>query len=103
MQTKYKISEENVGKQTIVISFEDCLVKTSLYKSELPRVDSKFKFQKLSVYICNRNHLVEFLRAAKENFEVILWLNSQEDYAEQLIKGFLASIDFEFDFVLNMS
>mmetsp|Transcript_6802 Transcript_6802/g.10958 ORF Transcript_6802/g.10958 Transcript_6802/m.10958 type:complete len:128 (-) Transcript_6802:887-1270(-) len=31
-------------QRTLVVSLEDCLIKTGLYKEELPKVDGQFKY-----------------------------------------------------------
>lgn len=66
LQTQYAKSDGNADKLTLVISGEDCLVKTSLYKSELPRVDAKFKFMKMNIYVCHRPGVKEFLQQASK-------------------------------------
>lgn len=74
-QIKFQRSE-GAPKQSLVLSLDDCLLKTSIFKQELPRTDGHFKFQKLEVYVCFRNHLAEFLQELKKHFELIIWTSS---------------------------
>lgn len=62
------------------------MLKTSIFKEELPRVDSSFKFKKLKVFVCFRNGLKEFLFEAQKYYEVVAWTSSQAQYSQMLIQ-----------------
>jgi hypothetical protein len=54
-------SSKNMSKKTLVLALDDCILKTSIFKDEFPRIDGQFVFQKLQVYVCFRKHLKEFV------------------------------------------
>ena len=56
-QIQYQKMAINKGKKTMVIALDDCILKTSIFKEELPRIDGEFIFQKLRVYVCFRKYL----------------------------------------------
>ena len=53
--------DNNIKKKTLIISFDDCILKSSIFKEEFPRNDGMFKFQKLKIFVCFRNNLKFFL------------------------------------------
>ena len=61
IQLKFKKSKINHSKRTLVISLDECVLKTTIFKEEFPRIDCIFKYQKLKIYVCFRNHLKQFL------------------------------------------
>ena len=75
-----------------MLSAEEFLVKTSLYKDEVPKVDSKFKYHKMTIHVCNRNNLRDFLHEAAKYFEIILWMTSKFDYTQQLSESIQESV-----------
>jgi TFIIF-interacting CTD phosphatase-like protein len=68
------------------LALDGSLLKTSIYKDELPRVDGFFIYSKLKIYVCFRKRMIEFLRALQEKFEIIAWQSSQKDYAQSIIE-----------------
>lgn len=84
-------------KRTLILTIDDCLLKTSIFKEELPRHDSSFKFGKLEVHVCFRNYLKEFLFEAQKYYEVIAWTSSQSEYSKMLINTIEGAFDFKFD------
>jgi hypothetical protein len=56
-QIQYQKMAINKGKKTLVVALDDCILKTSIFKEELPRIDGEFIFQKLRVYVCFRKYL----------------------------------------------
>ncbi len=64
LKEKYKKKKDidTLNKKTVVLSLDDCLVKTSIFKQDLPRVDGHFTYNNLSIYLCYRPHLFQFLR-----------------------------------------
>ena len=103
IQLKLKKSEANAHKKTLIISGDECILKTDIYKDQIPRVDSKFKFMKLDILVCNRRFLKEFLYGAKKYYEVILWTSSQGKYAEGMIAAMEEQLDFKFDYALTIA
>ncbi len=61
----YEIGGERFLKKTLILSFDDCLLKSSIFKNEFPRNDGMFIFQKLKVYVCFRKDLEIFLKTAQ--------------------------------------
>ena len=44
---KQNAIQENLKRQTVIFSLEDCIVKTSMYKDDLPRLDGEFMYNNL--------------------------------------------------------
>lgn len=65
-----------VNKKTVILSLDDCLLKTSIFRHDLPRIDGEFIYGGLNIFVCYRPHLKEFLTTLKQNFELILWSSS---------------------------
>ena len=63
-------------KKTIILSLDDCLLKTSIFKEELPRIDGEFIYNKMNIFVCFRPGLMAFLNLLKIHFELILWSSS---------------------------
>ena len=63
-------------KRTVILTIDDCLLKTSIFKEELPQVDAQFSFKKLKVYVSFRSYLSEFLHSLKKYYEVVAWTSS---------------------------
>ena len=66
----------HVAKKTVILSLDDCLLKTSIFKHDLPRVDGEFIYNNLNIYVCYRPYMHEFINTLKEQFELILWSSS---------------------------
>ncbi len=71
-----------VQKKTLILTLDDCLLKTSIFKTDLPRVDGAFDYNNLTIYVCFRPHLTEMMDSLKTHFELIVWTSSQNDYTE---------------------
>lgn len=81
-----QISPRKYKKKTLVLSLEDCLLKTSMYKEEMPRVDGSFqKFNNLKIFVCFRPYLISFLQNLQKYFEIILWSSSQTEFTKEII------------------
>ena len=63
-QMRFAKHPRNKNKKTLVIALDDCVLKTSLFKEEFPRVDGSFDYQKLKIYVCFRKDLEHFLKEA---------------------------------------
>ena len=63
-------------KKTLILSLDDCLLKTSIFKQDLPRIDGEFVYNSLNIYVCFRPMLISFLTILKPHFELILWSSS---------------------------
>ena len=63
-------------RRTLVLTIDDCFLKTSIFPEELPHVDATFTFNKLKVHVCFRNYLKEFINEVKKYYEVIAWTSS---------------------------
>lgn len=68
--------DSHAHKKTVILSLDDCLLKTSIFKHDLPRVDGEFIYNNLNIFVCYRPHMQEFLNQLKDNFELILWSSS---------------------------
>lgn len=93
----------NQQKRTLIISLDECVLKTSIFKEEFPRVDCMFNYQKLKIFVCFRNFLKEFLESLQKHFEIIAWTSSQSDYTELLVDTIQNTLDFRFDYILSVS
>eukprot|EP00347_Sterkiella_histriomuscorum_P006363 403353046 len=78
--------DSGMVKKTVILSLDDCLLKTSIFKHDLPRVDGEFIYNNLNIFVCYRPYMEEFLETMKESFELILWSSSQSDYTEKLLQ-----------------
>jgi TFIIF-interacting CTD phosphatase-like protein len=67
------------------LSLDDCLLKTSIFKHDLPRIDGEFVYNNLNIYVCFRPRLFDFLASLRKDFELILWSSSEEDYTAKLV------------------
>lgn len=80
--TLEKSQELETVKRTLILTIDDCLLKTSIFKEELPHVDATFKFKTLKVHVCFRKYLKEFIHEVKKYYEVIAWTSSQLEYSD---------------------
>lgn len=78
--------ESTSNKKTVIFSLDDCLLKTSIFKEDLPRVDGEFIYNKLNIFVCFRPYLKECIELLRPHYELILWSSSQHDYTEQLLE-----------------
>jgi hypothetical protein len=69
-------------KKTLILALDNCILKTSIFKDELPRIDGLFYYQKLKILVCFRNDFLAFLRRMQPHYEIIAWQSSQPDYSE---------------------
>jgi TFIIF-interacting CTD phosphatase-like protein len=72
-------------KKTMVIALEENMLKTSLYKEELPKVDGMFKYQNLKIFMCFRKGFAELIEHCSKLFEIIVWTSSNRDYSNALV------------------
>ena len=49
------------SKKTIILSLDDCLLKTSVFMQDLPRVNGQFIYNNLTIYVCLRPYLHELI------------------------------------------
>ena len=103
LQSKYKISPENSHKKTLILALDNCILKTSIFKDELPRIDALFYYQKLKILICFRNDFLAFLKQMSKYYEIVAWQSSQNDYSDQIININESTLDFKFDHKLSLS
>ena len=82
---------------------DECILKTSIFKDEFPRVDGYFDYQKLKIYVCFRKDLHMFLTEASKVFEIIVWTSSTEEYSNLIVDLIEKSLSFKFDYVLSLS
>lgn len=71
-------------KLTLVIGLDGVLMKTSVFPKEIPHVDAQFQFNHITVYVCFRPHMREFIEECASRFELILWSSSPSDYTDLL-------------------
>ena len=76
LQAKFAKSPLNSHKKTLVLPLDNCLLKTSIFKDELPRIDGLFTYQKLKILVCFRNFTSLFLRNLQKEYEIIAWQSS---------------------------
>jgi hypothetical protein len=76
LQVKYAKAPENTNKKTLILALDNCILKTSIFKDELPRIDGLFYYQKLKILVCFRNDFLAFLRKMSKNYEIIAWQSS---------------------------
>jgi hypothetical protein len=69
---------------TLIIGLDGFLMKTTVLPKEFPRIDAQFSYNKITVYVCFRPHLREFIEECAKKFELILWSSSPPDYSEKL-------------------
>lgn len=62
LQEKFAIAPHNSSKKTLILALDNCLLKTSIFKDELPRIDGLFTYQKLKILACFRNFTQLFLK-----------------------------------------
>ncbi|CDW86447.1 nli interacting factor-like phosphatase family protein [Stylonychia lemnae] len=89
VQDSFKLQDSSnnyVTKKTIILSLDDCLLKTSIFKEDLPRIDGEFVYNGLNIFVCYRPYMNELLASLKQSFELILWSSSQPDYTEKLLQ-----------------
>ena len=103
LQVKFAKSPQNTRKKTLILALDNCILKTSIFKDELPRIDGLFYYQKLKILVCFRNDFLAFLRKMQKDYEVIAWQSSQHDYSEQIINIIENTLDFKFDYKLSLS
>lgn len=73
-------------RKTLVLGLEDCILKTSMYKEELPRVDGSFeRANNFKIFVCFRPYLSTFLQNIQKSFELILWSSNQTEYSNDLV------------------
>lgn len=53
--------DSHINKKTVILSLDDCLLKTSIFKHDLPRVDGEFIYNNLNIFVCYRPHMNDFL------------------------------------------
>ena len=102
LQSKYAKSPANVTKKTLVLALDNCILKTSIFKDELPRIDGLFFYQKLKILVCFRNDFKAFLKTMQKYYEIIAWQSSQLDYSEQIINLIESALHFKFDHKLSL-
>lgn len=44
IRSQYKKSQANQFKKTLIIALDECILKTSIFKDEFPRVDGFFDY-----------------------------------------------------------
>ena len=76
--------ENHHRKLTLIIGLDGFLMKTSVFPKELPSVDASFPFNNITVYVCFRPHMREFIEECASIFELILWSTSLPEYTEPL-------------------
>ena len=76
IRLQYKKSQANQFKKTLIIALDECILKTSIFKDEFPRVDGFFDYQKLKIYACFRKDLKMFLEESQKYYEIIAWTSS---------------------------
>jgi len=99
----FRKRDANIKKKTLVLSLDGCLIQTSIFKDEMPRVDGTFKFNSLKVNVCFRPFLKEFILELQSYFELIIWTSSQSEYSQGLIKILEEKIGFDFDYHLTLA
>ena len=88
--------------KTLVFALEDCILKTSLYKDELPNSDGFFTFTKLKIHYCFRNDLKLLIMRLSVFYEIVIWASSTRDYTKLLIDSFQKALGFNFDHWLSI-
>jgi phenolic acid decarboxylase len=78
----------------LILALDGCILKTSIFKDELPRIDGVFYYQKLKILVCFRNDFLAFLNHVKKNYEIIAWQSSQLDYSEKIINIIESTLNF---------
>jgi len=64
IRQEYSKCESDSHKKTLILALDECILKTSIFKDEFPRVDGFFRHQKLKIYTCFRKDLNIFLKEA---------------------------------------
>ena len=88
--------------KTLVFALEDCILKTSLYKDDLPKTDGFFTFKMMRIYFCFRNDLRQLMMQLSDFYEIIIWSSSARDYTKLLIDSLQEALGFTFDHWLSI-
>lgn len=65
MENIKMFDDTTINKKTVILSLDDCLLKTSIFKHDLPRIDGEFIYNNLNIYVCFRPYMNEFLHSLK--------------------------------------
>lgn len=101
-QFEKKTSQNQIksSEKTLILSLDDCILKTSSYLEDLPRKDGSFKYKinerELKIYVCYRSHLQEFLEKLSQRFELIIWSSNNPEYTKQIMNLMEASFKRSF-------
>lgn len=101
LQKRFAKKEDCIGKKTLVLSLDDCLVRTGIFTADIPHVDGIFENNGLKIFVSFRPSLMAFLSDMKPHFELIIWSSSQEDFTKKILE--LIDTSQYFSHILDIS
>lgn len=102
-QKQLAFKKKSTHSKTLVLSLDGVLTSTTIFKETMAKVDGKFLFNNIEVYVQFRPYLHEFIRETSKIFELVLWSSSQLEYSKGILKIVEENLGIKFDHFLTFA